>query len=258
LSLRPRTAVKKLLQRAGYDLVRQAKSDPRVLIPEMGEADSATIERVRPFTMTSLERIWSCIQSVRYVSERGLEGDFVECGVWRGGSSMAAALTFQALGDTGRTLWLFDTFEGMTAPVEADFALATGQDAAGKFEETKTEAGSDWCYAGLDEVQANLASTGYPADRVRFIKGPVEETLAVAANLPEKIAILRLDTDWYESTKAELETLFDRLVPGGVLIIDDYGHWAGAKKAVDEFLAAQPVRYMLHRIDETGRALIKA
>lgn len=255
MSSGPKKALKRLIQALGYELV---KIEPRNLIPEMSDSDAATIARVRPFTMTSLERIWSCIQAVRYVSERGLEGDFVECGVWRGGSSMAAALTFQNLGDTGRTLWLFDTFEGMTAPVEADFALATGADAATKFEETRTEKGSDWCYAGLEEVEANLGSTGYPADRLRFVKGPVEETLTDSANHPGKIAILRLDTDWYESTKVELEVLFDRLVPGGVMIVDDYGHWAGAKKAVDEFLAAQPVRYMLHRVDDTGRTLIKA
>jgi hypothetical protein len=254
----PKRLAKKILHGLGYDLTRRAASDARTRIPEMTDADLAIIERVTPYTMTSLERIWSCMQAVRYVAARGLEGDFVECGVWRGGSSMAAALTFRSVGDIERTMWLFDTFEGMTAPVDADFTLVSRDDAATKFEATKTEGGSDWCYASLEEVQANLASVGYPANKLRYIKGPCEQTLAVPGNIPDKIAVLRLDTDWYESTRVELEVLFDRLVPGGVLIIDDYGHWAGAKKAVDEFFAAYPRKYMLHRIDETGRALIKA
>ena len=141
MPLGPKRLLRGTLRRFGYDLVKYQKPDPRALIPEMSDADRATIETVRPFTMTSLERVWSCIQAVRYVSERGLAGDFVECGVWRGGSSMAAALTFLALGDTDRTLWLFDTFEGMTAPVAADFAMVSKEDAAIKYEATRTEAG---------------------------------------------------------------------------------------------------------------------
>jgi hypothetical protein len=253
----PRRLLHRFMHRLGYAIISREEFEARGRIPEISPEDAAVIDRVRPLTMTSIERIWACIQATRYASERGLAGDFVECGVWRGGSSMAAALTLLALGDTTRTLWLFDTFEGMTAPVDLDYSIVTQESATRKYETVKTDEGSSWCYASLAEVQANFGTTGYPFDRLRFIKGPVEQTLAEPANLPEQIAVLRLDTDWYESTRVELETLFDRVVPGGVLIIDDYGHWAGARKAVDEFLARQPVRYLLHRIDDTGRTLIK-
>jgi len=249
---------RKALHRLGYDVVERVELDTLRDIPEATAQDLAIVERVRPFTMTSRHRLWACMQAARYVSARGLGGDFVECGVWRGGSSMAAALSFLALGDTGRTMWLFDTFEGMTAPLDVDVTAMTGEQASIKYEAMRTEGGSDWCYAGIDEVRANLMGTGYPAERLRFVKGPVEQTLAEPADLPARIALLRLDTDWYESTKVELEVLFDRLVPGGVMILDDYGDWAGARKAVDEYLAKLPVPYLLHRIDATGRVLIKA
>jgi O-methyltransferase len=247
-----------LLRRAGYDLVASAELETLRAIPEASAAELAVIERVRPFTMTSRHRIWSCIQATRYVCERGLAGDFVECGVWRGGSSMAAALTFLSQGDTHRTIWLFDTFEGMTPPRELDRSAADGAPASAKYEVTRTDAGSSWCLAEIDDVEANLRGTGYPIEQLRFVKGPVELTLADPDNLPDRIALLRLDTDWYESTRVELEALFDRVEPGGVLIIDDYGAWEGARKAVDEFFAGRPERYLLHRVDSTGRVLVKA
>jgi hypothetical protein len=100
-----------------------------------------------------------------------------------------------------------------------------------------------------------MDSTGYPQNRVRFIKGRVEET--VPGEAPEQIALLRLDTDWYESTQHELEYLFPRLAPGGVLILDDYGHWAGARKAVDDYIALHKLPLLLCRIDMSGRIAIK-
>ena len=105
-------------------------------------------------------------------------------------------------------------------------------------------------------MQANIRSTGYPEQRVHFIKGPVEQTIPVHPPVPA-IALLRLDTDWYESTKHELEHLFPLLVRGGIMILDDYGHWQGARQAVDEYLERLPHSYYLHRIDYTGRLLVK-
>lgn len=113
-----------------------------------------------------------------------------------------------------------------------------------------------WCEASLEDVQENMKSTGYPAERIHFIKGPVEET--IPGRLPNRIAILRLDTDWYESTKHELIHLYPLLVPGGVLIIDDYGHWQGAQKAVDEYFAQAGIKALLARIDYTCRMMIKS
>ena len=209
--------------------------------------------RVKPYTMTSPERVFALCDAVRYVAAAAIEGAVVECGVWRGGSSMAAALMLRELGAADRDLHLFDTFEGMSAPTEhdrraggpaaADLLAASGKDA------------KVWAYSPLDEVRANLQSTGYPMERVHFVQGKVEDTIPEHA--PDKIAILRLDTDWYESTRHELEHLFPRLAVGGVLIIDDYGAWEGARRAVDEFIDAQKVRILLNRIDETGRVGVK-
>lgn len=203
--------------------------------------------------MTSPERMFALYEAVRYVSRAGIGGDVVECGVWRGGSSMLAALTCLELSDV-RTLWLYDTFAGMTEPGAEDVKWS-GESAAAELaaEDRAAGAWSTWAYATLDDVRANMAGTGYPPDRIRYVAGKVEDT--IPAELPESIALLRLDTDWYESTRHELLHLWPLLAPGGVLIIDDYGHWQGARRAVDEFFADNPV--LLHRIDYTGRMLVK-
>jgi hypothetical protein len=206
--------------------------------------------------MTSPERIDGLIRAVRYVVGHDVAGAFVECGVWRGGSIMAAALMVQALGRSDRDLYLFDTFEGMPEPGKPD-RTREGDSAAVEFTKLRSAEsnGSDWCRASLEEVRANLGSTKYPADRVHLVMGKVEETIPSSA--PPRIAILRLDTDWYESTLHELEHLFPRLVSGGVLIIDDYGWWLGARRAVDEYFARSRERILLSRIDESGLIGVK-
>jgi hypothetical protein len=105
--------------------------------------------------------------------------------------------------------------------------------------------------AKLSDVQRNLGSTQYPHDQIRYIVGKVEET--IPRYLPGQIALLRLDTDWYSSTHHELSHLYPLLSPQGFLIIDDYGHWAGARKATDEYFAAHKHPPFLHRVDYTGR-----
>jgi hypothetical protein len=204
-------------------------------------------ERCRPFTMTSLERMYALWQAARHVARARIEGDFVECGVWKGGSSMLAAMALKAAGDSARSLWLYDTFSGMSEPTAADVDFA-GRAAGAEWKE-------GWCQAPLDAVKSALASTGYPTDRLRFVAGKVEETIPRQA--PSKIALLRLDTDWYESTRHELEHLWPRLSLGGVLIVDDYGHWQGARRAVDEFFAARDDAPLLARVDYTGRVAIR-
>jgi len=201
--------------------------------------------------MTSLERMYALYQAVRYVIEADIPGAVVECGVWRGGSCMLAALTMMQVGDL-RQIWLYDTFEGMTEPSEHDVRW-DGTVASQRYRELG--GGQHWCFASLEEVVCNMGSTGYPADKLVFVKGPVEQTLMQRA--PESIALLRLDTDWYESTWIELEVLFPRMSRGSVLIVDDYGWWAGARKAVREFLSRNQVAMLLNRIDETGRIGVK-
>lgn len=205
--------------------------------------------------MTSPERAFALIQAVKYVVRANVPGSIVECGVWRGGSMMAVAYALQALGACDRDLYLFDTFEGMARPTDADIAY-TGTNAETEFELKKTGTdSSEWCRAALDDVRSNLFSTGYDKDRLKFIKGKVEETIPDLA--PDEISILRLDTDWYESTRHELVHLYPRLAKGGVLIIDDYGYWQGCRKAVDEYFAQQRTPILLNRVDHTGRIAVK-
>jgi O-methyltransferase len=209
----------------------------------------------QPFTMTSTDRLYSLFNAVRFVVSAKVEGDFVECGVWKGGSVMMMASVLRAFGVSDRTIYLFDTFEGMTAPTDAD-ADQSGTQASELLTRSGRNDSHVWAYSPIDEVRSNLEKTGYPMDRFIFVKGDVCET--IPDHGPDKIAILRLDTDWYESTRHELEFFFPRLVQRGVLILDDYGHWKGANKAVNEYFAAQDVKYLMHRIDYTGRAILKA
>jgi O-methyltransferase len=202
-------------------------------------------DRCREATMTSIERMFALYQAVSYVEAAGVPGAVVECGVWRGGSSMLAALTLQQAGSDDRELWLYDTFEGMSEPDERDVSFG-GEEARERY-----EAEDGWCASPIDEVEANMRSTGYPEHRIKLVKGKVEET--IPADLPASIAILRLDTDWYESTYHELTHLYPLIADGGVIIVDDYGHWQGTKEAVDEYFAENDVHILLNRIDYTGR-----
>ncbi|MCH6482980.1 TylF/MycF family methyltransferase [Pseudoxanthomonas sp. LH2527] len=212
------------------------------------------LKRVSPFTMAGAERTLSTISTVEYVLKHSVPGSIVECGVWRGGQMMAAALALQRLGQH-REIILFDTFAGMTAPGKDDLDLK-GEDALPVYEEHAVrKVGSRWCEAGIDEVRRNLASTGYPMELVQLVQGPVETT--IPSHAPERIAYLRLDTDWYESTLHEFEHLYPAVSTLGVIAIDDYGHWQGARKATDEYLERNGIPALLHRIDYTGRQFVK-
>jgi len=204
--------------------------------------------------MTSDERISALCHAVRYISRLKVPGDIVECGVWRGGSIMATALTLLGIGDNARILHLFDTFDGMPPPGDVDRTAATKTQASVLLKQAD-RLSDVWAFSPLDEVRANVLSTGYPHSNFRFVKGRVEDT--VPRNGPDQISVLRLDTDWYESTKHELVHLYPRIVPGGVLIVDDYGFWEGARKAVDEYFSEYREPILLNRIDSTGRVAVK-
>jgi O-methyltransferase len=158
------------------------------------------------------------------VIRAGVPDDFVECGVWRGGSSMLTALTLNRLGDSERRLYLYDTFAGMPEPGELEVD-ALGHSARQQWSSEQRGDVNDWCHASLTEVRQNLLSTGFPAERLNLVERLVKETIPGTA--PDRIAVLRLDTDWYESTWHELNHLYPRLSPGGVLIVDDYGTGPG-------------------------------
>jgi O-methyltransferase len=206
-------------------------------------------ERVADYTMTPPMRAYAMYEALKYIDRNELSGAIVECGVWRGGSSMLAALTTR-----GRDLYLYDTFAGMPEPTDADVAWH-GRVAMDKWRARQNGSDSGWCVAGIDEVRHNLASTGYPQQRLHFVAGPVEQTLPATA--PDIIALLRIDTDFFESTRHELKHLYPRLVRGGVLIVDDYGHWNGARRAVDDYFEQMRPAPLLHRIDYAARLAVK-
>ncbi|MGB8003771.1 MAG: TylF/MycF/NovP-related O-methyltransferase [Gaiellaceae bacterium] len=255
--LHPRVALEQLRTRLrgteNGDAIEQESRGAHVFPMDFEDADIELCLRVAPYTMTTPARIYSLVRAVEYVSARAVPGAFVECGVWRGGSMMAVALTLLRLGVTDRDLYLYDTFTGMTAPTDED-VRRSGERAADLLAE-ESRSSDIWAIAAIDDVREAVLSVGYPEERIHFVQGPVEETLP--ANAPAAIALLRLDTDWYSSTKHELVHLFPRLTSGGVLILDDYGYWQGARRAVDEYLAENGLRLLLNRIDNTARIALK-
>lgn len=204
----------------------------------------------RGYTYTTIERMYALFQATRYVVDAGIPGALVECGVFRGGSCMVMAHTLLGLGAADRTIYLYDTFEGMTPPGARDRAGRAGGPNLGV-----ATAFNPAAFAPLAEVRQNVLGTGYPAERLVFVQGPVEETLPGTA--PAEVALLRLDTDWYESTYHELRHLFPRLCPGGVLLLDDYGHLEGCREAVDRYFAESGAKLLLSRIDFAARQAIK-
>ncbi|WP_329346114.1 TylF/MycF/NovP-related O-methyltransferase [Streptomyces microflavus] len=226
---------------------------PSPAFPEDYDDEARDIIRaVKPYSMTSPERLNAFILATRYIARHNIPGDIVECGVWRGGSMQACARTLLSVGETERELYLFDTYEGMTEPTAEDLRR-DGRPA----QELLDAQGKDrpiWAVASLDDVKAGFENVPYPKERVHYVQGRVEDT--VPGQAPEQISILRLDTDWYASTKHELEHLYSRLVSGGVLLIDDYGYWQGSRQAVDEFLDKTGERLLLLRMDE-GRIAVK-
>jgi O-methyltransferase len=243
--------LRRLPNRFGLDVVRY-----RPTPADFDAAETALVQAVRPYTMTSPERVVALSRAVDWIVAESIPGGFVECGVWRGGSMMTVARTLLKHGVTDRDLYLFDTFEGMTAPTSEDLDMS-GRSSMPRFRRMQvTENSSTWCRATVDDVAQNMASTGYPADRVHLVQGRVEDTLPGAAP-DHDIALLRLDTDWYESTRHELIHLWPRLVSGGICIADDYGYWAGHRKAIDEYLADNGIRVLMHRPDRPGRVFVK-
>jgi len=204
--------------------------------------------------MTSWERLYALYHAVHYIVENGIPGDFVECGVWRGGSMRLVAMTLLSLGIKDKTLYLYDTFEGMTAPDPELDADLHGNRAIDDWEQIKRR-NVKWSYAPIEEVRQAIETTGYPMDHVQLVKGPVEVT--IPHTMPQQIALLRLDTDWYASTRHEIEHLYPLLSPQGVLALDDYGHYQGARRAIDEYFDHLGKRPFLQRTDYACRFAIK-
>jgi O-methyltransferase len=239
---------------------RRAQWAPPGVLDEMGAWERQVLAQVKPFTLTNPERIYALTEAVSYVVRRGVPGAFAECGVWRGGSVLAMILALQREGVSDRDIYLYDTFEGMTKPSDLDTSDFDSP-ALEQWHKAKRDGGHAWPQwfneelFNIDLVKRVLYETGYPAERVHFVQGTVEQT--IPAQVPERLALLRLDTDWYESTRHELIHLYPLLQSGGVLIIDDYGHWKGCRKAVDEYFAQGQTPVLLNRVDYSCRTMVK-
>ena len=193
-----------------------------------------------PYTVTSLERMRKLYESVIYLNKNAISGSYVECGVFKGGSVMNMALT-QLNFNQKVHIYLYDTFEGMTSEGKNDVNYL-GESATKILRKQ-----SKRCICGIEEVKKNMNITHYPKEFLHYYKGDVATTLQ--SGVPKKIALLRLDTDWYESTKIELEILYPRLVMGGILILDDYGYWKGARKATDDYFHSLAIDPQFEPID---------
>lgn len=234
----------------GFEIVRFQDT-----VLDASPEDRDIARRVAPYTVTSAHAVHALVNAIDYVVARGIPGSIVECGVGKGGSVMAAALKLRALQAGDREIYLFDTFAGMTEPGDEDLSYQ-GEPARDQYLRQRVDDHTtDWCFGTLDDVRRAVSGTGYDPARLHLIEGKVEDT--IPGNAPDQIALLRLDTDWYQSTHHELVHLFPRLSPGGVIIIDDYGYWQGARKAVDEYILENDLRLMLHKIDHSSRIAVK-
>jgi O-methyltransferase len=235
-----------------FDSPSAIQTDITGAVPEITQHQTEVIRSSSEISMTSTERLWALLKAVEYLEENKICGDIVECGVWRGGSSFLVASELAHRNSLNRGIWMFDTFQGMNSPSEHDarFDLKPARQILEEDLDSRATS-NNWGVASLEMARSNLLRSGYPEHKMHFVQGEVEVTLRAQA--PQKIALARLDTDWYESTKTELDVLMPRMVRGGVVIVDDYGHWLGARKAVDEFLDSTNPLPLVNRIDYTGR-----
>jgi len=237
----------------GYRIIRVSpeKGIEQTIPKDMEDGFLEIYERCHMYSMTSIERMYALYQAVKYIVSSKIPGDFVECGVWKGGSSMMMAATLLQCGETKRKIYLYDTFAGMSDPTEKDKLSSTGCPAADIYKKDT----NILAFAPLDEVKSNMLSVDYPEEKIIFVQGKVEDT--IPGTVPPAISLLRLDTDWYESTYHEMNNLYPLVSENGVIIIDDYGHWTGAKEATDRYFSEHKISMLMNRIDYTGRLGIK-
>lgn len=219
-------------------------------IPEISEENKILINSIGDYSLTPLVRRWNLIKSLHYINQNKLEGDIVECGIWRGGNLfLAKKIQDLYYKNIKRTFYGYDTFEGMPEPSVYDGEKVV------QIYKNFLKKGERWTEASLDDVENSIKKLFLSLDDFNLVKGKVEDTLINKKNLPSKISLLRLDTDFYESTKIELEILYPLLVQKGVLIIDDYGDFIGCRKAVDDYFFDKNV--LMISIDKSCRIIIK-
>jgi O-methyltransferase len=242
-----KNTLKRIINRTGHRLAR-TRTDGLPL--DFSDDDACLVETVSPYTMTSPEAIRHLRDCVHYVSARGIPGAFVECGVWKGGSSMVAAITFKELGDH-RDVYLIDAFD---LPIPPPMDLDTehgGNRVFGGATETKPY----WAAVTAKAVAGHMKLTAYPENHVHIVKGLIADV--VPYRTPDSISVLRLDTDTYESTIHNLRHLYPRLSDGGILILDDYGSHAGIRQAVSEYFNDPTTAPLIQRVDASAGCIQK-
>ena len=245
-----KAAVKNVLSKNGYIKVNSHKN-----LCDMDKKFIDIYSECKDYTLTSIERMYALFEAVNYILKHDIPGDFVECGVWKGGSVMLIAKMLLEHSVDSRKIYLYDTFEGMVQPTDKDINHANIT-AKEKWDDKKTGSNSSaWCFSPIDEVKNNVFGTGYHENNFVFVKGMVEDTIPIT--MPETISLLRLDTDFYESTYHELTYLYPLLIQGGILIIDDYGHWRGSREATDQYINENGLKLYLNRVDYAGRVALK-
>lgn len=255
LAKRITRSVKRAFRMVGLDVARARPDNSfRLDNPDISDFEWETWSDAEPYTAITAEGIVTVIRAVEHIINSGVPGDVVECGVWRGGTAMAVCRSFKQFGDSHRRLFLYDTFEGMTQPTDVD-VYCDGRSATEMLADSPRSATerNTWVYAPIDMARSNILRTGISPERVEFVRGPVEHTLPTIA--PERIALILLATEWYESTLHELRHLYPRLSAGGILVTADYGIWEGARRAVNEFFGGS--RPFLTRVDTAMRVAVK-
>ena len=251
-----RKYLKKFLYSRGFKLTRITKDPDKPI--ELSDEENEIIDYVRShdLSMCTTLNLQQTAIAAKYIAINNIPGDFVECGVFRGGNALIAAKIFK-IHKSEKKVYLFDTFTGMAEPTVYDFNTRSKSTALNKYLLQKRENYTNWAYASIEEVKGNFQKLNLLTSNVIFVKGKVEDTLDQENNIPHTISFLRLDTDWYESTKKELENLYEKLVPGGILVVDDYGFFDGARKAFDEYFVKHSPPPFLSVIDGGARIGVK-
>jgi len=263
--------IKSIFNFFGLDIVRYKNDDDKEKLMnfDFNQEANQLIKIIRPYTMLPYTNLVQLYELVKYCEINEILGDFVECGVWKGGSSALMALgSLNNCKNEPRTLHLFDIFSEICAPdpdKDGERAMREAKKFNSKFIENKKELfslkGIYDAYGGPGSLSQNQELfyniIKYPKAKVHFHEGWFQDTLPIVKNEISKIAILRLDGDWYESTKVCLENLYDKVVKGGVIIIDDYGTYEGCKKAVDEFIHSKSLKVFLSYSSSDCRYWIK-
>ena len=220
---------RKVLSILGHNI---SLSNNSISYPELTETEKLLINRIHAdgITMTSIESLHTLAIASKYLRDNKIEGDVVETGVWRGGSALICASFLRS----DQELYLYDTFSGMTKPGEFDYRIGQNNNAITLDKWKDLSEGSEWVSASINEVIKNFKKYNLLSNAIKFVEGNVEDTLKSKAT-PDKVSLVRIDTDFYASTKVALEIFWPKLSKKGILILDDYGHWDGARRATDEY-----------------------